>query len=146
MLLRSARRSLLTTFLLLALLVPGMTVAQATPESDYASTAAGDVGVLGGCDWTGCGTVINNTGRGFHVTLNWGSWEGENVKWVQPHSVYGIDQWVDVDGIYVGSNCSMRGWIIGNKPLPEYGYPFSWGPGWHKIWTNETAKVGYHGC
>lgn len=147
MLLRNVRRALSSIFLLLPLLVSGAAVVQATPETDRPNIVADDVGVLGACDWTGCGTVVNATGRGFHVTVNWGApWNDTNVKWVQPWSTYGLPQWVDVDGVYVGSGCFMSGIITGRPPLPPYNYPFAWGPGWHKIWTNETANVAVHTC
>jgi hypothetical protein len=147
MLPRNARRALLTIFLLLPLLVSGAAVAQATPEGDRPNTETSEVGVLGACDWSGCGTVVNATGRGFHVTINWGApWNEDNVKWVKPWSTYGLPQWVDVDGFYVAPGCFMSGTIVGRPPLPIYNVPFAVGPGWYKIWTNETANIAVHAC
>lgn len=147
MLLRNARKALLTIFLLLPLLVSGAVVAQATPEGDHANTVAGDVGVLGGCDWMGCGTVTNATGRGFHVTLLWGApWSDEIIRWVAPYSTLGLPQWVDVDGVYVGSGCTMTGSIAGRPPVPHPPVPFVWGQGWHRIRNNQTALVVTHIC
>jgi hypothetical protein len=143
--LRNARKVLLTICLLLPLLVSGVAVAQAAPEADQPNTAVDDVTVLSDCDWRGCGTAANGTSRGFHVTVNWGQpWNDENVKWVGPFSTYGLPQWVDVDGIYVGSGCRMTGLLTGRPPLPHPPIPFSWGPGWHQFHNNQTAAGFWH--
>jgi hypothetical protein len=100
--------------------------------------------VQGGCDWTGCGMVLNATSRGFYITLAWGApWSSDIVKWVSPWSSYGGNG-VDVDGILVANGCTMTGLINGR--VPGYNYPFAWGEGWHKIWTNETAYVNNYLC
>jgi hypothetical protein len=145
----NTRRVLFTVGLMLSLLLSATAVGNATPavsqENTAASqenTAAGDVGVLGGCISLRCGTVVNATSRGFHVTLQWGApWSDDVIRWVGPWSRLGGNG-VDVDGIYVGWGCRMAGVINGGL----YNYPFVWGSGWHKIWTNETAFVNYHVC
>jgi hypothetical protein len=100
----------------------------------------------GGCsNFWGCGTAVNATSRGFHVTLAWGQpWaEPWPVRWVAGRSSLGGGT-TDVDGIYTGSGCTMTGIIDGR--LASYRYPFVWGAGWHKIMTNETAFVLTHSC
>jgi hypothetical protein len=98
------------------------------------------VTIQGGCTWyAGCGTVVNETGRGFYVTLLWGGeWNDTNVKWVPAWGAMGGGD-VDVDGILVDNGCVMTGVINGR--VPGYNYPFWWSGGWHKISTNETAFV-----
>jgi hypothetical protein len=137
-----ARKLLSAVGLSLALLLATGAVAQATPHAQPAPSS--EAGVLGGCDWTGCGTVINSTNRGFYVTLLWGGpWNDQNVKWVPPWSTYGGGG-IDVDGILVATGCEMTGVINGR--IPGYNYPFFWISGWHKIWTNETALVTSYVC
>jgi len=99
-----------------------------------------------GCrQYVGCGTVVNQTPRGFHVTLQWGApWaEPWPVRWVGPWGALG-GHGVDVDGIYTGAGCTMSGLINGG--VLGYNYPFVWRAGWHKISTNETAFVVIHTC
>jgi hypothetical protein len=125
-------------------LLSATAVGQAAPAVSQEDAAIADVGVLAGCepwDWGPlCGTVINATSRGFHVTLDWPQLWGASA-WVGPYSRLGGGG-IDVDGVYVGSGCSMSGVINGGV----YNYPFIWGSGWHQIHTNETAYINIHLC
>jgi hypothetical protein len=96
---------------------------------------------------TVCGTVHNDTGRGFHTTLQWGQpWaEPWPVRWVGPWSSLGGGG-VDVDGIYVGAGCEMSGGIIKRWPWTKTIGAFGWGAGWHKISTNQEVVVAEHNC
>jgi hypothetical protein len=96
---------------------------------------------------TVCGTVNNETGRGFHTTLQWGQpWaEPWPVRWVGPWSSLGGGG-VDVDGVYVGAGCEMSGGIIKRWPWTKTIGAFGWGAGWHKISTNEEVVVAEHNC
>jgi hypothetical protein len=121
-------------------------MALAAVTATLALLAVASPAQAGGCDWrVGCGIAVNQTPRGFHVTLQWGQpWaEPWPVRWVRPWGVVGGGN-VDVDGIYTGSGCVMTGIIEGR--IPGYRYPFVWRAGWHKIWTNETAWIVTHVC
>lgn len=134
------RRIVLILGVFLSLSFATATVAQAAPPS----SGDGTVGVLGGCEWYGCGKVVNSTGRGFYITLAWGApWSDDIVKWVSPWSTYGGNG-VDVDGILVANGCFMSGVINGG--VFTYNLPFGWTSGWHKITTNETAFVSSYTC
>jgi hypothetical protein len=134
---RLLRRAVVAMGLLGALLALTAGTAQAAPPQE-----AEGIGVLESCFPNGCGTVHNWTDRGFHVTLNWGApWNDENVKWVAPGSSLGAPQNTDVDGVYVGSGCRMRGSRTGL--LPQV---INWGPGWHQIHNFETATILSHVC
>ncbi|WP_436498928.1 hypothetical protein [Actinokineospora sp. HUAS TT18] len=134
-------KALLTAGLAVGLALSTATGAQAAP-SEPAARPAGEAGVLGGCDWTGCGTVVNSTPRGFWVTLNWGPPQSD-FRWLSAWSRMGGNG-TDVDGIEVANGCVMSGVINGR--IPGYNYPFVWTSGWHKIWTNETAFVTGYVC
>ena len=155
--LANARKLLLTVGFVASLLLSVTAVGQASADTSADQAAATmvatmvatqDVGVQGGCDLTGCGTVVNGTGRGFYVTLLWGApWSSDIVKWVNPGQTYGgcrSGTCIDVDGILVAEGCYMVGVINGR--VPGYNYPFFWTSGWHKIWTNETAVVSQYTC
>jgi hypothetical protein len=133
------RRVLVILGLLLSLFVSTATVGHAASGG-----SGGPVVVQGGCEWYGCGKVVNSTSRGFYITLAWGSpWSDDIVKWVSPWSSYGGNG-VDVDGILVANGCVMSGAINGG--VFTYNYPFVWTSGWHKITTNETAFVSNYTC
>lgn len=120
-------------------------IALAAVTATLALLAIATPAQAGGCNWTGCGTAVNTTSRGFHVTLQWGQpWaEPWPVRWVGGSSSLGGGG-IDVDGIYTGGGCTMTG-IIDGRVL-GYRYPFVWRAGWHKITTNETAFVITHSC
>ena len=126
------------------LLVAGLVLAGSLSIAS-AAHAAGCTSMPG--HGTVCGTVHNDTGRGFHTTLQWGqAWdEPWPVRWVGPWSSLGGGN-VDVDGIYVGAGCLMSGGKVTRWPWTKTISAINWGPGWHKIRTNDEVFVDVHGC
>lgn len=125
----------------LVLVMSATGAGEAAQPDGRRSLGTADVGVLGECIGSACGTVVNGTGRGFFVTLEWGApWGSEAIRWVGPYSRLGGNG-IDVDGVHVATGCAMSGVLDG-----AIYSAFAWGPGWHRIATQETAYVNQHVC
>ncbi|MFF4384570.1 hypothetical protein [Kitasatospora sp. NPDC001547] len=97
-------------------------------------SAAADTRILGGCVFGVCGTVYNRTSETVSVTMNWGDIQN-NICRLNGHA--NTEGWGDVDGIYVPTQRKMDVFItapFGNRWV-------AWGPGWHKISTDEYAHI-----
>ncbi|MCX5606900.1 MULTISPECIES: hypothetical protein [unclassified Streptomyces] len=108
------------------------------------SANAATEGITGGCEWYGCGTLNNTTGRGLYATLEWGNNDNDrwaNARYVPSGTSLGGNG-TDVDGVYISGGCSVSGVIYGGA----YNYPVVWYSGWHKIRTNETASLWGINC
>ncbi|MEU1286635.1 hypothetical protein [Kitasatospora sp. NPDC005856] len=118
-----------------ALALPSAPAAAASePGSQAGHPAAADAGILGGCVFGVCGTVYNRTSETVSVTMNWGDIQ-HTIRRLNGHA--NTEGWGDVDGIYVPTQRKMDVFItstFGNRWV-------HWGPGWHKISTDEYAHI-----
>ena len=127
----------------LALLASGAPASAAATDpgrgSDaLASESADPVTPLGGCIGTMCGLVYNYSPDTISVTMDWGNING-NIRYL--YGGQNTQGWGDVDGVHVGPGMTRRVYIDsrlwGGR---DDGY-YNWGPGWHKIETDEIVYI-----
>lgn len=92
-----------------------------------------------GCVLGVCGSVVNRAKEGIHVAYGWNNGP-RNIKYLPPGgNTTGSG---DVDAFQVPAGCTatleLETWGKREKVVR--------GPGWHRIRTNQVARIGHLSC